>query len=159
MSLVSASIIAGTEVLNSGLSGLSSELIFGLSQGVSGPSSWLNGGLNAGLIVLSQGLSDVWIIMISGFIIMWALSGGLTILRHYAIRWFLARSQTLPWRMRTFLDDATTRILLQRVGGGYRFMYRLELDYFADLETAPPSATSPTAPPRPNMRESDMKCR
>ena len=64
---------------------------------------------------------------------MWAMSGGVTILRHYAIRWLLIRSHRFPWRAQAFLDDATARILLQRVGGGYRFMHRRLLDYFANL--------------------------
>jgi hypothetical protein len=127
---VSASIIAGIGVLNFGLSyGLFEGLSFVVGEGLS----------FVGIIValpdgLSNGLRFIWILVVSGFLLMWAMSGGLTILRHYVIRWLLARSQTFPWRAQTFLDDATARILLQRVGGGYRFMHRRLLDYFADLD-------------------------
>jgi len=30
-----------------------------------------------------------------------------------------------------FFDEATGNVLLQKVGGGYRFIHRLLLDYFA----------------------------
>jgi hypothetical protein len=82
----------------------------------------------------------VWILVISGFLLMWAMSGGLTILRHYVIRWLLARARRFPWRAQAFLDDTTARILLQRVGGGYRFMHRRLLDFFADAQSVPPEA-------------------
>ncbi len=59
--------------------------------------------------------------------------GGLTIVRHYVIRWLLARSQRFPWRAQAFLDDAASRVLVQHVGW-YRFMHRRLLDYFADLD-------------------------
>jgi len=135
MSLVSTSIIAGMGVLSYGLSdvlstGMSNALSHGLTSG-------LSFGLSHGLEGLSQGLSYLWILVIGGAVVMWAISGGLTILRHYVIRWLLARSRRFPWRAQAFLDDATARILLQRVGGGYRFMHGLILDYFADLEARP----------------------
>jgi len=34
-----------------------------------------------------------------------------------------------------FLDDATVRVLLRRVGGGYSFNHRLLMDYLADRDT------------------------
>jgi len=34
----------------------------------------------------------------------------------------------------TFLDEAAERLLLRKVGGGYIFVHRLLLDYFASLE-------------------------
>ena len=152
ISLVSASIIAGMGVLSIGLSvGLSVGLSHGLSSGLFvglrfGLSAGLSAGLSDGLgdyglsDGLSQGLSVVWILVISGFLLMWAMSGGLTILRHYVIRWLLARARRFPWRAQAFLDDATARILLQRVGGGYRFMHRRLLDFFADAQSVPPEA-------------------
>lgn len=134
LSLVSASIITVMPLL-------SWMLAFLISYGLSGISYELASGLVDDLVPHGS------IYIISGFFIIWAMSGGLTILRHYVIRWLLARSHRFPWPAQAFLDDATARILLQRVGGGYRFMHRLLLDYFADLETSPPSATSPISPP------------
>ncbi|HEY1351445.1 MAG TPA: hypothetical protein VGF67_17625 [Ktedonobacteraceae bacterium] len=75
-------------------------------------------------------------LLVAGIVTMWALFGGPTVLRHYVIRWLLARSQLLPFRISTFLDDATTRILLRRVGGGYCFVHRRLQDYLADATTS-----------------------
>ncbi len=40
----------------------------------------------------------------------------------------------MPWNLVQFLDEATDCILLRRVGGGYSFVHRLILDYFASLD-------------------------
>jgi len=71
-------------------------------------------------------------------------------LRHYIIRLLLARSHTFPGLAVRFLDDATTRIFLRRVGGGYSFAHRLLLDYFADLDAAE-AATHPVTTPVTNI--------
>jgi hypothetical protein len=54
------------------------------------------------------------------------------VVRYYTLRFWLARSGVFPWRAVPFLEDATARILLRRVGGGYSFVHRLLLDFFAD---------------------------
>lgn len=64
--------------------------------------------------------------------------------QHYILRFWLVRSGVFPWRAVPFLEDATARILLRRVGGGYSFVHRLLLDYFADAY-AGESPASPTA--------------
>jgi hypothetical protein len=68
--------------------------------------------------------------------------GGQTYLGHYLLRLLLWYSGAIPWYYIRFLEEATERILLQRVGGGYRFIHPLFLDYFASLVTtpAPPSS-------------------
>lgn len=71
------------------------------------------------------------------WLVVWAATGGLTILRHYTLRWLLAHSHTFPLDARRFLDDATARTLLRRVGGGYSFVHRRLLDYFADTALMP----------------------
>ena len=38
-----------------------------------------------------------------------------------------------PWDYVRFLDHATKRIFLRKVGGGYIFIHRLLQDYFAEL--------------------------
>jgi hypothetical protein len=90
----------------------------------------------------SIGLSVAWlwllVRLLAQTVTIWAFFGGLTVLRHYVIRWHLARSRTFPWRAQAFLDDATTRILLRRVGGGYSFIHRRLQDYFADVAGPPP---------------------
>jgi hypothetical protein len=67
--------------------------------------------------------------------------GVLAGLRHLLLRALLARAGLLPWRTVSFLDEATHCILLYRDGGGYGFIHRLLLDYFADLTLGAPSTT------------------
>lgn len=62
--------------------------------------------------------------------------------QHYTLCFWLARSGVFPWRAIPFLEDATARILLRRVGGGYSFVHRLLLDYFADAYAGASSASS-----------------
>lgn len=76
-------------------------------------------------------LSDTWLLFLCGMLVVWAWLGGVTLLRHALIRLLLARSRTFPWRARAFLDDTTARILMRRSGGGYSFVHRRLLDYFA----------------------------
>ncbi len=64
------------------------------------------------------------------------------------MRVLLWRSGTLPLNLVPFLDYATDRILLRRVGGGYLFTHRLLLEYFAGLE-------EPSADPVPTPAEDD----
>lgn len=67
-------------------------------------------------------------------VVFFGLRGGLqAVLRHYVLRFYLWRTHQLPWNAMRFLDDARSRTLLQRVGGGYSFVHRLFLDYFEDL--------------------------
>src|SRR5690348_13577674 len=67
-------------------------------------------------------------------VVFFGLRGGLqAVLRHYILRFYLWRTHQFPWNATRFLDDATSRMLLQRVGGSYSFVHRLLLDYFEDL--------------------------
>jgi len=63
-------------------------------------------------------------------------------IQHYVLRFWLWRADVFPWNAVRFLDDATARILLRRLGGGYSFAHRLLLDYFADLDTKAASNSS-----------------
>jgi hypothetical protein len=63
-------------------------------------------------------------------------------IKHYILRFWLWRTHAFPWRVVSFLDDATARILLRRVGEGYSFTHRLLLDYFAGPDTTAPSAST-----------------
>jgi predicted NACHT family NTPase len=60
--------------------------------------------------------------------------GGFACLQHLALRFALWRSGALAWNIAAFLDEAADRILLRKVGGGYIFIHRLLLEYFAGLE-------------------------
>ena len=99
--------------------GLGVGLVSGLGVGlVSGLFFGLGAGLIAGLI--------------AGLVF-----GGTAYLQHYVLRWFLARQHALPWRAVPFLEEMTHCVLLQRVGGGYRFVHPLLQDYFASLPLPP----------------------
>jgi hypothetical protein len=60
--------------------------------------------------------------------------GGLAFIQHYFLRVIIYRSGYIPWNYARFLDYATERIFLRKVGGGYIFVHRLLMDYFASLE-------------------------
>jgi NACHT domain len=94
--------------------------------------SAMSAGLIFGLII---GLSYGLIIGLSAGLLAGLLKGGLASLRHYVLRFLLWRSGAIPWNYPHFLDNAYEQILLRKVGGGYIFLHRLLLDYFADLET------------------------
>ncbi|HLZ63080.1 MAG TPA: protein kinase [Ktedonosporobacter sp.] len=118
ISLIGTIIISAIGILGGGLANV---LRDGLSHGLNVELKYIH----------STMLSDACVSLLAGMVVMWALSGGLTVLRHYVIRWLLARRRTFPWHVQAFLDDATMRILLRRVGGGYSFIHRRLQDYFA----------------------------
>jgi hypothetical protein len=60
--------------------------------------------------------------------------GGLACIQHFVLRIMLWRNGSAPLRYVRFLDYATDRIFLRKVGGGYIFVHRLLLEYFASLE-------------------------
>jgi hypothetical protein len=101
--------------------GLSVGLIFGLSVG-------LSVGLTFGLIFgLVLGLNR----------------GGSAAVQHYSLRLTLWLCRYTPIRFIKFLDYCPTLILLKKVGGGYIFIHRMLLEYFARAESSdgPPART------------------
>ncbi|MBA2396504.1 MAG: helix-turn-helix domain-containing protein [Ktedonobacteraceae bacterium] len=119
-------------LLSAGLLGVLGFLGYGLSYWLNeGLSEGLNKGLSEGLI---YALSAVWLFAIGGGLCGWAVSGGWAVLRHFVLRWLLHRRHVFPWHAQAFFNDATARILLQHVGGGYSFIHRLLLEYFANLD-------------------------
>ena len=63
--------------------------------------------------------------------------GGAACLQQLLVRSILTGVEKLPWDLVSILDNATDRIILQRVGGGYIFQHRLLQDYFADAKHKP----------------------
>jgi hypothetical protein len=60
--------------------------------------------------------------------------GGFACLSHVALRlvgWYHGYA---PWNLVGFLDFCADRILMRKVGGGYIFIHRLLLEYFATLD-------------------------
>jgi hypothetical protein len=73
------------------------------------------------------------------------LNGGIACIKHVLLRVFLWRAKAIPWNYVHFLDYAAERILLRKVGGGYIFVHRLLLEYFAALATPVPGEASAAA--------------
>ena len=59
--------------------------------------------------------------------------GGAAVIQHFTLRFILYRAGHIPWNLTRFLDYATERIFLRKVGGGYIFVHRLLQEYFASL--------------------------
>jgi hypothetical protein len=57
------------------------------------------------------------------------------VIKHYALRLTLWLSGYTPFQFIKFLDQCARLILLKKVGGGYIFIHRMLLDYFADIPT------------------------
>jgi hypothetical protein len=80
--------------------------------------------------------------------------GGAAFVQHFVLRCLLWSAGCIPFNYARFLDYAAERILLRKVGGGYMFMHRLLLEYFAGVQAeAPPSGNaSPTRGPHTNVQ-------
>jgi len=59
--------------------------------------------------------------------------GGAAYVQHIVLRFLLWCARSVPFHYSRFLDYATERILLRKVGGGYIFIHGLLLEYFASL--------------------------
>src|SRR5215218_10964930 len=62
--------------------------------------------------------------------------GGHAYLHHFALRLVLWHNNFFPLNSVRFLDYATARIFLRKVGGGYVFVHRMVLEYFATIPQA-----------------------
>ena len=105
------------------LGGIASGLISGLAFGLAGIEGWQ---------VLGIGFMIVFgVIFAFHFLILY---GEIAVIEHYVLRWYLWRRGSIPWNYIAFLNYATERILLRRIGGRYIFTHRLLQDYFASIE-------------------------
>jgi tetrahydromethanopterin S-methyltransferase subunit G len=108
---------------NAILAGSTLGILFGLATGISfylvdGFGTGLRSGLGYGLAgVLAGGL----------------IFGGYTCLQHVVLRFILYREGVMPKDYVGFLNYATERIFLRRVGAGYVFVHRLLLEHLAGL--------------------------
>ncbi|MBD0346160.1 MAG: NACHT domain-containing protein, partial [Coleofasciculus sp. Co-bin14] len=59
---------------------------------------------------------------------------GIACIQHFTLRFVLYCKGYIPWNYARFLNYATERMLLQRVGGRYRFIHRLLQEHFAQME-------------------------
>ena len=106
-------------------------LIFGL---IGGLISWLSVGLIFGWIF---GEVFEWVFGLIGGLsgaLNWGLKlGGFACIQHLILRLLLYQNNYIPWNYARFLDYCTERLLLQRIGGRYRFMHKLLQDHFAAM--------------------------
>jgi hypothetical protein len=109
-------------------SALWSGLVFGLFLGL----------ISAVLVALGAGLQvGLWVGLLVGCfagLFTGLLNGGGACLRHLLLRALLVRNGVAPWNYVAFLDYAAERILLRQAGGGFLFIHRMLLEYFAALE-------------------------
>lgn len=109
---------------------------------------------NAGIFTLIFGLlsapiwgiTAVWIegmkstVLVVGLLggliagLSFGLYSGIPCFQHFILRIILYWNRYIPWNYARFLDYATERIFLQKVGGGYIFIHRLLRDHFATMK-------------------------
>jgi DNA polymerase III delta prime subunit len=113
--------------------------VFALVGGLTLGTIW--GLLNLSVVVLGTGVIPEaldWIhIELSGVLVLALLSGlvpGAACIQHFALRFILWCRGVTPWNYARFLNYATERMLLQRVGGRYRFIHELLREHFATME-------------------------
>jgi DNA polymerase III delta prime subunit len=68
------------------------------------------------------------------FTAMFLIYGGFVVVMHYVLRLWLAWRTPLPLGIVSLLDRAVDLGLMRRVGGGYVFLHRTLLDYFAERD-------------------------
>lgn len=61
--------------------------------------------------------------------------GGTPCIKHFALRFTFYHKGQVPWNYAKFLDWASDRLFLQKVGGGYIFIHRTLMEHFAQLKT------------------------
>lgn len=131
------------------IAGMSIGLVFVLLQGLMGPSvsmktipnqgirqSFKNAVIFAVMGELGLGLTAAAaeIPVLIGIIIglLFGMFGaGEACIKHITLRLVLYSTGVIPWNYAHFLNYATDLTFLQKVGGGYIFIHRLLLEYFA----------------------------
>ena len=61
----------------------------------------------------------------------WFMYGGYNVIQHLALRIVLYRAGVIPLKFAHFLDYTNALTLMYKVGGGYIFVHRYLLEYFA----------------------------
>jgi hypothetical protein len=74
------------------------------------------------------------VVGLSGGLLVGRSLGGLAVIMHTILRLILWCKGNIAWNYDHFLDYAVERIFLRKVGGGYMFVHRLLMEYFASLE-------------------------
>jgi transcriptional regulator with XRE-family HTH domain len=66
----------------------------------------------------------------------WFIYGGFSVIQHLVVRRILQSEGKIPLQLAEHLDYAASLLFLRRVGGGYIFIHRYLLEYFATVENA-----------------------
>ena len=112
-------------IWTSARNGLISELIFVL---VFGRFGW-QAGQNINSPIRTLG-------MMLGLGLLYGLKmGGVACIQHFNLRLILHHKKRIPWNYARFLDFASERYLLRKVGGGYIFFHRMLMEHFARMES------------------------
>lgn len=74
-------------------------------------------------------------IIVSAIFALWVSLGlsGRFLVKHFVLRIILSACKFCPWNYARFLNYCTDQLLLQRVGGRYRFIHRLVQEHFAAM--------------------------
>jgi hypothetical protein len=111
--------------------GLSSGLIVGL---LGAWSVGLTSGLSVGVLHMwTGGLTSGLLFGLIGGLAAGLSRGGSAVIKHYALRLILWLNGYMPLNFINFLNYCAKLILLKKVGGGYIFIHRMLLEYFAQL--------------------------
>ena len=111
------------------ITGLIVGLVGGIGIGLVVWFSYARSDILLRIILLCTVLSAPLIGLVSGL-----RNGGIACIQHVVLRILLRRSDALPKNYPRFLNHAADHILLRKIGGGYIFVHRLLLEYFASLE-------------------------
>jgi hypothetical protein len=105
----------------------------------------LGGGLLSGLVTGSIAIAFVmFLLFLPIAVVAFFTFGGFAAVQHAIVRRVLASEGQAPRNFADFLDFAASRVLLRKVGGGYIFIHRMLMNYFAELEEKEKAKTEPT---------------
>jgi NACHT domain len=113
-----------SSVKNSWIVGLIGGLVFGVMFGLTAP-------------LFGQNESIIKIGLIGGMIfgLLFGLKyGGAAWTQHLVLRWILHQKGHIPWNYAKFLDFASERLLMKKIGGGYVFFHRMLLEHFTGMK-------------------------
>jgi hypothetical protein len=103
--------------------GLIGGLIFGLVLG-----------LTSKLLIPNEPITGIGVIGGVIFGIIFGLKyGGSASTQHFTLRQILYRKGRIPWDYAKFLDFASERLLMKKIGGGYVFFHRMLLEHFVRM--------------------------
>jgi DNA polymerase III delta prime subunit len=68
--------------------------------------------------------------------------GGAACMQHFSLRLILCQKGRIPWNYARFLDYASQRLLMKKVGGGYIFYHRMLMEHFAQAKPQPIAQTA-----------------